>query len=108
MNKLSKKPLSYPNHGKVHGFQSKNISGCQVKGLRFPFLVPEKWRQEESHKFEVSVVYIARHSSKQNRKPGEMRNVVLFLGLQQKHPAQAATGWKDCVDSYFRKRYDGS
>lgn len=75
MNRLSKKLLSCPNHGKVHGFRSKSISVCQVEGLRFAFLVPEKWRQEESHKFEVSVVYIARHSFKQNRKPGELRNM---------------------------------
>lgn len=64
MNKLSKKPLSYPNHGKAHRFQGQNISVCRVKGLRFPFPVLEKWRQKESHKFEVSVVYVARHKNK--------------------------------------------
>lgn len=106
MNRLSKKLLSCPNHGKVHRFRSKNFSVCQVEGLRFAFLVPEKWRQEESHKFEVSVVYIARHQTKQKARRAEKHG--LFSGLQQKHLAQAATGWKDCVDSYFRKRHDGS
>lgn len=76
MNKLSKKLFSYPSHGKVHEFQSINIAVCQVLGLRFTFLVLEKWRQEDSHKFEVSVVYIARYSlktkqkTKKDEKPG--------------------------------------